>query len=199
MGMRIGHAPMALTNFLEVAKACNFKVSDRTSIHVHLNALNMTLDQLNGLLIVYVICEQALFNYSSAHRKHNIFCVPLESHLLSVEYENLKHLLERVTKYSSLNLKSVWTHGTVEFRHMETVYEFAPIWNWIMLLGLMHRYAMVTPLREIKSIVSRLKIQSEYDLFLRKIFFNYAPLLQYDPIDVDRAVSDSKLLFFKES
>jgi hypothetical protein len=198
VGARISHMAWALQNFMSVANAHKYKISDRTSIHVHLNVLNLTMEQLNGLLIVYLICEQSLFNYASAHRKHNIFCVPLEAHLFGAECYSMKNLLDRGVKYSASNLKSVHTHGTLEFRHMETVYDFAPVWTWLILLGLLHRYATVTPLREIKAQVSALKVQSQYDQFLKQVFHSYAQYLRYDPIDLDRAVSDSKLLFFKD-
>ncbi len=195
-GMRISHCGYALENLMAVANERGWKVSDRTSIHVHLNALNLTMDQLNGLIILYTVCEQALFNYAAAHRAHNIFCVPFESHLFGRNYESMEQLIHESHKYSSLNLKSVYTHGTVEFRHMETAYEVEPVWNWVMLLGLLHRYATITPLAQIRDQVCKLKIMSEYDTFLKRIFHGYAKFLRYNPIDLDSAVSDSKLLFF---
>ncbi len=197
LGMRIGHCGDALTQLMSIAQENEWKVSDRTSIHVHLNVLNMTMAQLNGLVILYTVFEQSLFNYASVHRAHNIFCVPFESHLFARNYNDMPHVVAEATKYSSLNLKAIREHGTVEFRHMETLYEVAPVWNWVMLLGLLHRYATITPLGQIKEQVSRLKIMSEYDAFLKRIFYGYSRFLKYNPIDLDSAVSDSKLLFFE--
>ncbi len=198
LGTRICHMVPALNNFMLVASKNRYKISDRTSIHVHINVLNLTLDQVQSLVILYAVFEQALFNYASAHRKHNIFCVPLESAILSRYNYDLKDLIQHAQKYGACNLGAVITHGTVEFRHMETVYSFEPVWNWVVLLGLLKHFATVTPLVQVKEIIMNLKRQSEYDLFLHQVFGYFGDFLRYDPVDLDRAVSDSKLLFFNK-
>ena len=60
-------------------------ISNRCSIHVHLNALDMTLNNIKTFLVYYLIFEKALYNYSGK-RWTNIFCVPLHEWLNAYKF-----------------------------------------------------------------------------------------------------------------
>lgn len=112
----------------------NLKISmgERTSLHVHLNVLDLTIEQLKNLVYVYIIFERCLFNTYAISRIKNNFCKPLynsnflekfKSLLLDFQKEkyrysdNSREIPEIVTRYYALNISSILKHGTVEFRH----------------------------------------------------------------------------------
>lgn len=121
-------------------------ISQRCSVHVHLNARDFTEDELLKFLLIYLIFERRLFKFSG-NRVDNIFCAPL--------YSNLHEIGEQVrtldisgvktmvwNKYSALNLCPLWggeggasgKYGTVEFRHMAGTTDITRIITWINLI-----------------------------------------------------------------
>lgn len=196
LGIRIWNTPSMLAQLMAMAKFNKYTASDRTSIHVHINVQNLHFEQLNSLIILYTIFERALFRFSTADRHHNIFCVPIISSL-GERYKTIYDFITTAQKYNALNISAVQKYGTVEFRHMGTVWEADHICNWIMLLGLLKRAAAHIPLEELKDTITRLKYESDYLAFMRTIFYGYTDLLEIIPEEVDQALSDSKLFFFE--
>lgn len=78
IGKRVHNIFPMLEQLFKYARENNWAISDRTSIHVHINVQNLTLDQLNSLIILYTIFERPLFQYAADERRSNVFCVPLE-------------------------------------------------------------------------------------------------------------------------
>lgn len=55
------------------------EMSERCSIHIHINMRDMTDDQLLSWLTVYYVFEKLLFNFVGDDRSNSIFCVPPKS------------------------------------------------------------------------------------------------------------------------
>ena len=109
--------------------------SPRTSIHVHVNMANMTLDQLKHFLLTYVLLEPVFFEVAGETRKHNIHCVPLTYTILPTIYcKSIVEIVKSWSKYSAFNLLPIKTQGTVEFRHLYGTNDAYIYRKWLTLI-----------------------------------------------------------------
>lgn len=94
--------------------------SDRTSIHVHINCLDLNQEQVKSIVLWYALFEPVFFAMCAPNRKNNIHCVPLDQTTLCENYRRtLPLFVQKWSKYTALNLLPLSTQGTIEFRHME--------------------------------------------------------------------------------
>lgn len=101
--------------------------SPRTSTHIHVNASDMTVDQVRTMFTLSYILEDALFQIIGAGRKFSGYCMPLfempphriKSILCSESTGNFNAAMggPNVDKYYGFNINSIRKHGTVEFRY----------------------------------------------------------------------------------
>lgn len=125
---------------------CNY----RTSLHVHLDARDLTFDAFQALCCLYACVEEALFAWVGDKREESIFCLPwysaegdIESiRSLFIESTNLKNQAGRLGRYSGLNLNSLSKFGSIEFRHLRTTYDFQRIFDWVCICQHLKRYAV---------------------------------------------------------
>lgn len=119
-----------------------WQASPRTGVHVHLNCAEHTREQLERLLLTYVVLEPTLMHYCGAAREENIFCIPYYrargrwyraipralrewERADSIEPSaifNVAPLIGSGCKYSAFNLLPLCRYGTVELR-------MAPTWD----------------------------------------------------------------------
>ena len=100
--------------------------SERTSIHVHVNARCLTTEEARQLVLLYALYEPLFFAFVGNERKNNIFCVPLNYTSLPNTYKaNLVAMHKAWSKYTAFNICPMGPgkdgsahHGTIEFRHM---------------------------------------------------------------------------------
>ena len=140
-GTAITDALQELQGFLNGQKP---HISFRTSVHIHMNVLDMTKESLANLLKINLMYEKALFRlHSEWGRESCIFCVPAsESVLIRQAYATLLSNLEKgfvrddylPCKYSATNINSLARFGTVEFRHMGGTADTNKISDWINIL-----------------------------------------------------------------
>ena len=129
-----------LKNILYV-HGVNMKQSFRAGVHVHINCLNLTLEQILTFAATYYCMETALLRYCGPNRVHNLFCLRLRD----AEWPLI--LLKKVVegkppsildtddiRYGALNLRSLFRHGTLEFRALETTPNFGKIADWAKML-----------------------------------------------------------------
>lgn len=119
-------------------------LSFRTSVHIHVNVLDISAKQLEHFIKLYLFYEPALFRlHSEWNRYENIFCVPAKKSIkIQDGYASLISdvLADRCRtsyvgcKYSALNPNSVGVFGTLEFRHMGGCADVEKISNWINIL-----------------------------------------------------------------
>lgn len=163
--------------------------SERCSIHVHANCLDMTLQQVTTLLMMYQTFEQVLFHFidnnsnPSWNRQQNIFCVPwsetqLTFRALQEMAEGNYHLLHRWQKYTALNLIPLGTQGTIEFRHMGGTNDLTYINMWLRIIGHLFRVAKSYEFDFIKSRLVNLNTTSQYDAILDFVFAECADSLR---------------------
>jgi len=117
-----------------------FDTSHRTSIHVHVNVLDLTYLQLKRLYLWYLILEPLFFSLSG-NRNRNIFCVPVTQtyfdfykFAISSNAVGFDNHLNRWKKYCAFNMLPVPKFGTVEFRHHAGTNNSDVITNWMTFI-----------------------------------------------------------------
>ena len=147
----------------------------RTSIHIHLNVRTLTVAQLKGLLLTYMVFEKTLFNWIGGKREENIFCVPLHSinltDLLIEKLEDIKNI--NWMKYTAVNLVPILEKGSVEFRQMVGTNDVGTIIKWINFILCLKIYALKTSYTHILQRIFLLNTKSDYKEFLYDVFKNH--------------------------
>lgn len=156
--------------------------SDRTSVHVHANCQDLTLEQLSTVLLLYQVFEDLLFEFAGGGRDKNIYCVPWSQTSLSYNFVN--RVMKGVTtvrnwqKYTALNVLPIWSQGTVEFRHMGGTNDVNKIINWCQLIGCLFEYAKKISLADTKRMFLELNTNSAYSNAIDTVFRQWAQLLK---------------------
>lgn len=129
-------------------------VSQRGSVHVHLNMLDMETSALAHLLTLYIMYEPALFRlHDNWNRVQSPFCFPVQSSIQA--QKGIALLLKDLsknrpvingsyigTKYVALNPNNLRSLGTLEFRHMGATTDMQAISNWVDTLLTLKRAAI---------------------------------------------------------
>lgn len=111
-------------------------------VHVHINAQELTAKQVITYLCSYIILEDLLINWCEETRRGNHFCLRTcdASYLLDfirkmVENESLAALKRNDNiRYASVNLQSLGTFGSLEFRALESTLDISKILMWCKIL-----------------------------------------------------------------
>lgn len=148
--------------------------SERCSVHVHANCLDMQLEEVRLLLCIYQILEKVLFSYIGQERETNIFCVPWgESYLPHAGLKDDSNLIGKIKtwkKYTSLNLAPLASLGTIEFRHMAGTNDKEMIIQWCDIIGSLFKYAREHKFEQIKATLLELNTTSAYRAFMEAVF-----------------------------
>lgn len=172
------------------------KATSRCGIHVHINALDMTLNEIKVMLMYYMVFERALYAYSGKRWK-NIFCVPMREWCVSLDYDNLLVMGHLWQKYSGLNLLTLKQFGTIEFRQMIGTTNPSYIQGWIeMIVALKKASRGKNPL-EVAEEIGMMNSTSGYWHLMKTIFGNLAYALQYPTLkdDLEDCIAHTKLCY----
>lgn len=169
------------------------RVSERTSVHIHIDVRGLNYDQLMKFVCLYTIFEGALFNIAGKERSNNIFSTSLansEGHIsLLGRYgdnpskEEAYYLLRKFTKYSACNLAAVPKYGSLEFRNHSGTYDTDKILHWINVLLLLKKSAsdIEIPTQEVFNSISSDGAIS----FFRRIFGELSEDMMYPELEFD--------------
>lgn len=192
-GNNIPLAISALGSYIEyeISKA---DPSVRCGIHVHVNAMDLTVTQLFGWISLYRIFERQLYKFSG-NRDKNLFCLPtwaFDGHIMSaLGYIPSRPGNAAVTlasngyKYSGLNTKPLSRMGTLEFRQMQTVRDYDKIALWVEYLtrikgGGSAECETTDGFIAYLEKLSNLNTSSEYTELLMSTFGERGKFLQFD-------------------
>jgi len=183
-------------------------VSPRCSIHVHLNARDFTSQELYRFLLLYLIFERSLFNFSGG-RLNSIFCSPLHEDIGRVKGEiNKLYAQDGVrlmgwSKYFALNIEPLWgvpmesaKIGTVEFRHMAGTTDVEHIIEWINLIVGLKISAKKMDTQELVKSLNKMNTISSYNHLVTEVFKDWAAHLLSQPTfkeDVEHGVLMAKM------
>jgi hypothetical protein len=124
------------------------KFSERTSIHVHVNMLNLTQEQTKSVLFWYAVFEPIFFAMVAHNRRNNIHCVGLDQTIVNESYKRtLPVLTGRWSKYTALNLLPLKSQGTIEFRHMEGHDDAEKFAEWLGVIERLWAYGQTNILK----------------------------------------------------
>jgi len=135
-------SPLNLENTLETFSTLHSNISygskafsDRTSIHVHVNCMNLELYQVRNIVLLYALFEECFFRMVEPTRRDNIHCVALTETFLPAIYRAPIHsMVCKWHKYTALNLKPLVTQGTIEFRHMHGHNDLVLFESWLHVI-----------------------------------------------------------------
>lgn len=105
----------------------------RCSTHIHVDVRDLSWEQYERLVLLYMIYEDALFDHAQAYRRQSNFCIPFMANdwlaekfgreIIGRADANHKFMgAQHWPKYSALNLQTTSSFGTVEFRGMHAVF-----------------------------------------------------------------------------
>lgn len=167
-------APQALYELLRecISDRCCF--GPRTSVHVHVNAQDLTPSQVKKIVQIYCIFEQVLYNFVGKSRSKNIYCVPLFDTNLTREFSaaRLGNITERWSKYTGLNLIPLRDKGTIEFRHMHGSSDPVKLSRWIRLILRLFDY-VVDPKFDDKDFAKTIEFANsttDFNALLKDVF-----------------------------
>lgn len=202
-GTRVFQAHEALQNVQEnfalerKAAATYNEFNERCSVHIHIDVRNLSMQQLNSVLLTYMLFEHPLFRFAGEDRYDNIFCVPLAQSVAGQKGVSFANLLQSAEKYSALNFKTLREFGTLEFRHMEGNDNADRIFRWILCIASLVFFAENTTNEEIVDRIVKLKYESQYEKFIEDVFGILSHRLIIDTNELDNAISDAKLFIHK--
>lgn len=133
--------------------------SNRCGIHVHYNCQQLTTEHLLRICAVYTMMEPFLLQFCGETRKGNRFCVPwnhcpsLIDTVASVLEAGGFPSVETNLRYSALNLDSLSTFGSIEFRAMRTPTSPDDAIKWIEAIEYLTAYAKRTPKQELTEVI----------------------------------------------
>lgn len=146
----------SLDELQEIINDAYADYSHRTSVHVHLDIRDMTVEQLFNMLFYYFYCEKAIFNYVGQGREENNYCIPwwkteelktslyrIYSAMKEEDSETIRHIInDNMNKYSALNLKVINQFGSVEFRHHYGTHDKNRLLEWINIILSLKKQAL---------------------------------------------------------
>lgn len=114
----------------------------RASVHVHVNVRDYTYNQLMNIILAYLLLEGTLVDYCGRWRRGNLFALRIPE--AAANFTTIKSAitnfhsirLSAEQRYSAMNLVSLNTFGTIEFRMLGSVYNPQLIERWAS--GLRH-------------------------------------------------------------
>lgn len=129
----------ALTALDSMFKTKKSRVDDsiRAAIHLHINVSDLTPRHIFTFLTAYYVFEDLLIRKAGVNRDGNLFALPLSGAygilpgfvIPALREGNLARLRNDDIRYAAMNLRSMFRHGTLEFRPIGTK---APFKNTVL-------------------------------------------------------------------
>lgn len=115
-------------------------LSSRTSVHVHINVQKNTLRELYCFILLYLIFEEVLVDWSGPERAGNLFCLRAKDSEFYIQMlegclknESFREWKEDF-RYSACNVASVPKFGSLEFRSLRGTVDISLIETWVSVL-----------------------------------------------------------------
>jgi Putative amidoligase enzyme len=200
------HVPYLLTTFFKNKGITERNYSGRCSTHVHVDAQQLTIEQVQSVCLLYQTLERVLFDFIGNDRDNNIFCVPWYQCSISQDFvrkfaNDANYTTRSWQKYTALNILPLRSQGTLEFRHLEGTCDVTRITNWLNILGCIVKYTVDNSLDDIKQLILNMNTVSNYGAFVENVFGQWAPLLTSNPdyqLSISNGVIDSKICLLND-
>ena len=135
----------ALQQLDKAFKTHNSRVdpSIRAAIHIHINISDLTPLEVFNFISAYYLIEDLICRKAGENRQGNLFALRLSDAYgiipgfirPALEENNLRVLNTDEIRYAAMNLRSMFRHGTLEFRPIGTKAPFtSTIQPWLVLM-----------------------------------------------------------------
>lgn len=153
--------------------------SDRTSIHVHVNCLDLEIGQARSIILWYALFEPVFFALVEQSRRNNIHCVGLDQTVLSRVYRRtLPHFTQAWSKYTALNVKPLTELGTIEFRHMEGHADATRFEDWLKILKALWTHGQKVPFSKDEIATDDAILRNFDAIFAGSLAMKYRPYVK---------------------
>lgn len=140
--LKFSEVPKALDDLWEMFTESNSVLdeSNRTSVHIHLNAQEFYLDRLCSFFALYFSVEEVLTSWCGEHRVGNMFCLQArDAHRIVTQIRDFLRGNGRVTipkqfHYSGVNIHALVKHGSLEIRSLRGATNKDVILRWVRIL-----------------------------------------------------------------
>ncbi len=177
---------VAAIRFLcEEAEKQKWVISERTGIHVHVDMRGMELEKFQNFCVLYALTEPLIYRWVGDKRERNIHCLPW--YIADADLEQISAIfrqpktamnnIKNINRYAGLNLNSLLSFGTAEFRQLKTTFSADRILEWINIL-LSLRLAANAWQGDPAQLIPEMKLLGAFG-FAHKIFGNLVHKLWY--------------------
>lgn len=158
----------------------------RTSIHVHLNVLDMEEEEFQKLMLLCIVFEDLFFELVGNDRREGVFCIPITRSTHHQELRkffqgnlSVKQLSQRWQKYSACNIARLFGGGpgqegaglgTVEFRHLGGTKDIRVVMTWISMILQLYQAAITLSKEKLHGRILDLNTSSKYVDFINSVF-----------------------------
>ena len=129
--------------------------SPRAGVHVHINVQELTSEQVIRFALAYYCLDDVMTRFCGTDREGNHFCLRLRDAQYPIfEIEKMVNAIDLlcfntdVIRYSTLNFKSLFSYGSIEFRAMASQPDLSKIYEWCDMLLRIKDYAVGLPDRK---------------------------------------------------
>jgi hypothetical protein len=156
-------------------------VSNRTSVHVHLNVLPFYQNRLVSLMALWFTFEEILSHWCGDTRVGNLFCVRAKDGPAIIT--QLKNFVERkgqynlnadALHYSAFNVGAIFEFGSVETRTLRGVTEPETVKEWVRILRRLYEYS--DRYTDPRGLVEAFSMEGPMDFF-RLVFGDQAEVI----------------------
>jgi hypothetical protein len=141
-------AKLAVAHLRKTLQDSHVDVLDsfRTGVHIHINCLDKTVNQVCGILAAYSVIENLIVRWCGEDREGNYYCLRASDSTVIIRhyqdlYANGFVPSIDVAKYSAMNICPLNSLGTIEFRAMQTYPNLAHIEELLNILDTIVAFA----------------------------------------------------------
>jgi hypothetical protein len=133
-----------LWNGLEENKAV-LDDSNRTSVHLHLNAQEFHMNRLTTFLAAWFSLEEILVKWCGNYREGNLFCLravdapALITHLKAFIKADGAYQISDLLRYGALNPNALFKYGSIELRPLRGCNDMETIQQWVDVAERLYR------------------------------------------------------------
>jgi hypothetical protein len=155
----------AIRDFAEEANKHPAHYTDRCATHIHVNMLEMEVQQLPVMALYTVAFDNLFFDLGQWDRSFNYHCRPLSLCRPDIEFlgrsmrnckdtgDGLYGFRDGIGRYMGTNWASLDDHGTVEFRHFPGTHDLKTLLTWINAIACMYSAGAKDTMDRAKALV----------------------------------------------
>ena len=176
----------ALTNLRDTLGRVGVEpeLTERTSVHVHIDVRDLEYSQILNFILIYLICEPYFFAVGGEERRHNPYSFPLamsDDYLrrigAAMQYNNgaptaamFTSNIDGAAKYSAFNVAPISTQGSIEFRHHRGTYNVEELLRWVNMVLCIKRQTVAMGTTRLTTEYIDNILSSRYHEFIGEVF-----------------------------